>query len=74
MDDPTFEVDLIEDLTSEYRKEIKLEAQCGTELESEDCKLDEVVNSTIEWASRPSSLDSESSGLTPQSIESSPSL
>ena len=74
MDDPPFEVNLIEDLTSEYSEEIKLEAECDAELESEDFKLDEVVNSTIEWASSPSSLDPKPTSLTPLSIESSPSL
>ena len=48
MDDPSFEVNLIEDLTSEHSEKIKLEAKCDTELESEDFKLNERVNSTIE--------------------------
>jgi len=74
MDDQPFEVNLIEDLTSEHSQEIKLEAECDAELESEDFKLDEVVNSTIEWASSPSSLDPKPTSLTPLSIESSPSL
>ena len=47
MDDPPFEVNLIEDLTSEHSEEIKLEAKCDAKLESEDFKLDEIVNSTI---------------------------
>jgi len=71
MDDQPFEVNLIEDLTSEHSQEIKLEAECDAELESEDFKLDEVVNSTIEWASSPSSLDPKPTSLTPLSIESS---
>ena len=74
MDDPPFKVNLIEDLTSEHSEEIKLEAECDAKLESEDFKLDEVVNSTIEWASSPSSLDPEPTSLTPPSIESSSSL
>ena len=48
MDDPSFEVNLIEDLTSDHGMQIKLEAEYDTELESEDFKLDEAVNSTIE--------------------------
>ena len=48
MDNPPFEVNLIEDLTSDHNEEIKLEAECDAELESENFKLDEVVNSTIE--------------------------
>ena len=47
MDDPPFEVNLIENLTREHSDEIKLEAQCNAELESEDFKLDEVVISTM---------------------------
>ena len=74
MDDPPFEVNLIENLTSEHNVEIKLEAECDIELESEDFKLDEEVNSIIEWASSPSSLDPVPTSLTPLSIESSPSL
>ena len=74
MDDPPFEVNHIENLTSEHSEEIKLEAEWNVELESEDFKLDDVVNPTIEWASSPSSLDPEPTSLTPSSIESSPSL
>jgi len=51
VDDQSFEVKLIENLTSEHNEEIKLEAECDIELESEDLSLDEIVNSTIEWAS-----------------------
>ena len=43
MDDPPFDVNLIEDLTSEHSEEIKLEAECDAELESKDYKLDEIV-------------------------------
>jgi len=57
MDDQPFEVNLIENLTSEHSEEIKLEAECDAELESEDLSLDEIVNSTIEWALSLSSLD-----------------
>ena len=57
IDDQPFEVNLIEIVTSEHREEIELEAKCDTELEAKDFNLDEIVNSTIEWASSPSSLD-----------------
>jgi len=43
-------------------------------LESEGLNFDEIVNSTIEWASSPSSLDLEPTSLTPPSLESFPSL
>ena len=44
MDDQPFEVNLIQDLTSEHSEEIKVEAECETELESENFSLDEEVN------------------------------
>jgi len=34
-------------LISEYSEEIKLDAVCDAELESEDLSLDEIVNSTL---------------------------
>ena len=74
MGDSPFEINLIEDLTSEHSKEIKLEAECDDECEYEDFKLDEIVNFTIEWASSPSSLNPEPTSLTPLSIESFSSL
>ena len=55
MDDQPFEVSLIKNLTSEHNEEIKLEAECDAELEYEDLSLDEIINSTIEWASSSSS-------------------
>jgi len=64
MDDQPFEVNLIENVISEHREKIELEAKCETELESKDCNLDEIVNSTIEWASSPGSLDQEPLSLT----------
>ena len=74
MDDQPFEVNLIENVTSEHIEEIELEEGCDTELESEDFNLDKMVNSTIEWASSPSSLDQEPISLTPPPIGSSPSI
>ena len=50
MDDQSFEVNLIVNLTSEHNEEIKLKAECDAELEPEDLNLDEIFNSTIEWA------------------------
>ena len=43
--DEPFEVNLIEDMTSEHKKEITLESNGDEELESSDLNLDE-----IEWA------------------------
>jgi len=45
-----------------------------TELGSDDLSLDEIINSTVEWASSPSSFYPETTSLTPPSIESFPSL
>ena len=74
MDDQPFEVNLIENLTSEHSEEIKLEDESYAGLESEDFSLDEIVNSTIEWAFSLSSLNPVPTSLTPPSLESSPSL
>ena len=43
-------------------------------MESEDFSLDEIVNSTIEWASSPSLLNLKPTSLTTLSLKSSPSL
>jgi len=43
-------------------------------LESEDFSLDEIVNSTIEWASSLSLLNLKPTSLTTLSLKSSPSL
>jgi len=40
LDDQTFEVNFIENLTSEHSEELELEADCEIELESEDFNLD----------------------------------
>ena len=74
MDDQPFEVNLIENVTSEHREKIELESRRDIELESKDFNLDEMVNSTIEWASSPSSLDQEPISLTPPPIGTSPSI
>jgi len=56
LDDQSFEVNLIENLTSEHSEEIELEAECDNELGSDDLSLDKIVNSTAEGASSPSSF------------------
>ena len=74
MDDQSFEVNLIENLTSEHNNGIELKAECDNELGSNDLSLDEIVNSTVEWASSLSSFYPKTTSLTPPSIESFPSL
>ena len=48
-DDQSFEVNLIENLTSKHNEERELEAECDNELGFNDLSLDEIVNSTVEW-------------------------
>jgi len=48
MDDQSFVVNLIENLTSEHSDEIELEAEYDNELGSNNLSLDEIVNSTVE--------------------------
>ena len=50
LDDQSFEVNLIEGLTSEHDKEIEYESDGEFELESDDFNLDQIIESTIEWA------------------------
>ena len=40
VEDQTFEVNLIENLTSEHREELELETECDFGLESDDFNLD----------------------------------
>ena len=47
VEDQTFEVNLIENLTSEYREELELKTECDFELESEDFNLDQIVESAV---------------------------
>ena len=74
MDDQSFEVNLIQNLMSEHSEEIELKAKCDNELGSDDVRLNDIVDSTIEWVLSPSSFYLEKTSLTPPSIESSLSL
>ena len=47
VEDQTFKVNLIENLTSEHREKLELEAECDFELESDDFNLDQVVESAV---------------------------
>jgi len=47
MNDQPFKVNFMENLTSEHNEEIKLEAECDAELESDNLNLDEIINSII---------------------------
>ena len=50
LDDQSFEVNLIEGLTSEYEEELEYESEHEFDLESDDVDLDQIVDSTVEWA------------------------
>jgi len=43
-------VDLIEGLTSEHEEELEYESEHEFDLESDDFNLDQIVDSTVEWA------------------------
>ena len=47
VENQTFEVNLIENLTSEYGEELELEPNCDFELESGDFNLDQIVESVV---------------------------
>ena len=59
---------------SEHSEELELEAECEFELESEDFKLDQIIESIMNWVSISISPNPEPTNLTPLSIESSPPL
>ena len=48
--DESFEVNLIEGLTSEHDMEVEYESDEEFELEFDDFNLDRIVESTVEWA------------------------
>ena len=64
INDQPFEVNFIENMTSEHKEEITLESK-----DEEELNLDE-----IEWAASPSSIEMENLSLTPPPIEPPPSL
>jgi len=49
LDDQSFEVNLIEGLTSEHEEKLEYESDHEFELESDDFNLDQIVESTVEW-------------------------
>ena len=50
MDNESFEVNLIEGLTSEHDTEIEYESDREFELESDDFNLDQIIESIVKWA------------------------
>jgi len=53
VEDQAFEVNLIENMTSEHRDELELETESEFELKSMDFDLDQIVESVVSWASSP---------------------
>jgi len=54
VDDQSFEVNLIEGQTSEYKEELEYESEHEFDLELDDFNLDQIVDSTVEWATNAS--------------------
>jgi len=71
MDDQTFEVNLIENLTSEHSDKLELEAECEFELKYEDFQHGSYCQLYYKLGIKPNFTKSEATNLTP-SIESSP--
>ena len=51
INDQTFEVNSIENLSGEHEESIEMNTESEFDLESEDFNLDQIVNSTVDWAS-----------------------
>ena len=56
LDNESFEVNLIEGLTSEHDMEIEYESDREFELESDDFNLDQIIEFTVEWATNATSI------------------
>ena len=54
VNDQTFEVNSIENLTSEHEKSREMKIEAEFDLESEDFNLDQIVDLAVDWASNPS--------------------
>ena len=54
INDQTFEVNSIKNLTSEHDESMEMEIETEFDLESEDFNLDEIIDSAVDWASSPS--------------------
>jgi len=50
LDDQSFDVNLIEELTSEHEEEMEYESDKEFKLKSDDFNLDQIIESTVEWA------------------------
>jgi len=50
LDDQSFEMNLTEGLKSEHEEEMEYESDNAFDLESDDINLDQIIESTVEWA------------------------
>jgi len=50
----TFEVNFIENLTSEYEEILEMETKSEFDMDSEDFNLNQIIDSAVDWASSPS--------------------
>ena len=50
MDNQTFVVNLAKNLTSEHTEKIRLKTKCEFEFEFKDFNLNQIVDSTMNWA------------------------
>ena len=53
MNDQTFEVNPIENLTSEHEESMEIDIESNFDLESEDFNLDQISDSAVDWVSSP---------------------
>ena len=54
INDQTFEVNSIENLTSEHEESMEIEIEAEFDLESEDFYLDQIVDLAVDWVLNPS--------------------
>ena len=74
MNDQTFKINSIENLTSEHEKSIEPDTESEFDLESEDFNLDQIIESAVDWASSPNLPISKSEHQIHPSNEFTPSL
>jgi len=72
MDDQTFQVNFIENLTSEHEESMEIDTESEFDLESEDFNLDQIIDSAVDWASSPSVPNPKTKILIRPSNESTP--
>ena len=54
INDQTFEVNSIENLTSEHEKSMEIETEVEFDLESKNFNLNQIIDLAVDWASSPS--------------------